>query len=174
MTLLSGNFMFSEQFRELSERSVLVAFWGAFLVCAVASAVPPPYGYVAGALTQFALLVVWMGYSLAVYWCLSPHRFRAAWLVLLALGPLVAAALAQLTQDLESAGLWSLLIAPLFVAPFGAAARALRAGERKSLGQARTNVFVAGFAFFALPFLAGFIHSRVRAAIGGLQREPVN
>lgn len=159
--------MISKWLERTGDRSIPTAFWGLFLLCALATAAPRPYAYVAGGLTQFALLAFWVGYSLAVYSCFIGQRFKAAAIAFLAFGPIVGGALALLTEDLRSAGVWSLLGFVLFLTPFGAAAHALRVGERESFGQARTSLFVAGVAFFVLPFFGGFIHSRVRVAIRG-------
>lgn len=165
--------MISEWLERASERSVLTAFWGLILLCAVATAVPRPYWYVAGGLTQLALLVLWVGYSLTVFSRFITHRFKAAGIALLAFGPIVGGTLALITENCESAALWSLLGLVLFLTPFGAAAHALQVGERKSFGQVRTSLFVASVAFFVLPFFGGFIHSRVRAAIRGLRARPI-
>lgn len=159
--------MISERLEITTGRSLLVAFWGAFFLCALATAVPRPYWFVAGGVTQLALLSVWVGYPLAVYWCFTSSKSKVVVLSLLIAAPILGGAVARATENLSNAGLGSLLGFALFLAPFVAAASALRVGESVSFGRARTAFMTACVSFLLLPFLGVFIHSRVRSAIRG-------
>lgn len=156
----------SERLAKFAGRDLVISFWVALLVATLASAVPPPYRVPVGALAHLAVAAVWFGYPLAVFHCFAPAPVRWVGVIVVVVGVASAFPLVMVSESSPNEPLWSVIIFALIWLPFAAAAYALRRGERHSFGKPRTNPVVAAFAFFALPILGGFVHSRVKAALG--------
>lgn len=148
----------------ISGKTLLVAFWAAFLVASVAAGLPEPISTVVGGTAQLVLVIIWIGYPIALLHCLSGHRVQRIGVPLIACGALVGYGLSVLLYD-ENGDFWRSTVAPLLgavllFAPFAAGAYALWSGEKAANLPHARHLVATALALFALPFFGAYSHKR--------------
>ncbi|MFZ1869130.1 MAG: hypothetical protein WAU49_11645 [Steroidobacteraceae bacterium] len=150
----------------VSGKSLLIAFWLAFLMAGVSVALPKPLSAAFGGVAQLALATIWIGYPISLFYYLANRNARAVGVSLLVCGALLGYVLSVFGYS-ENAGLVRgrvvpLLGAVLIAAPFVAGAFALKKGEKAASAESKIGIIATAVALFALPFFGAYIHERVR------------
>lgn len=148
----------------ISGKALLVMFWAAFFVAGVAVGLPWPVSTMVGGTAQLVLALIWIGYPIALLYCLSGRRVRRIGVPLIACGALVGYGLSVLLYD-TTGGFWRSTAAPLLgavliFAPFAAGAYALCSGEKAANSANTRNLVATALALFAFPFFGAHCHKR--------------
>jgi len=119
-----------------SGRSLLIAFWIAFVVAGLAAVLPAPLSTVFGSVAQLVLVVIWVGYPIGLFHCFAEHKARIVGVPLMACGALIGYVLSVIVYDKSGEVARStvalLLGAALIFTPFVAGAYALNEGEKRA------------------------------------------
>jgi hypothetical protein len=157
----------------LSGRSLLVAFWMAFIVSALATALPVPASGVFAAVGQFVLAIIWLGYPIGLFHCFAARKVRIVGVPVMTCGVLIGYVLSVFVYDkggeLARSTVAPLLGAAFIFAPFIAGAHALKEGEKRAKLSHTANVVLTAFALFAFPFFGAYVHERFRRAFFSLR-----
>jgi hypothetical protein len=156
-----------------SGRSLLIAFWSAFVVSAVADTLLTPLSGVLSALGQFFLAVIWIGYPIWLFHCFAKQKSRVIGVLLMACGVLVGYGLSVFVYDRNGPPARSVVApvvgAALIVVPFVVGAHALKDGEQRAKVGNTASVGITALSLFAFPFLGSYVHERFRRAFSLLQ-----
>jgi len=155
-----------------SGRSLLTAFWAAFVVSALADALPMPLSGVLGTLGQFCLAVIWIGYPIGLFHCFAKRKKRVIGVLLITCGAIVGYGLSVFVYDrggsLATSTVAPIVGAALILVPFIAGAHALKDGERRAQIGNTANVGITALALFGFPFSGAYVHERFRRVFSRL------
>ncbi len=148
----------------ISGRSLLVAFWVAFLVAGISAALAAPISVIVGGAAQLALAVIWIGYPVGLFYSFAGQRARLVGVPLMICGALAGYVLSVFVYDKDD-GVARSTVAPLLGAvliliPFVAGAWSLKDGEKRTKVGPTANVVLTALALFALPFFGAYVHER--------------
>lgn len=159
-----------------SGKALLVVFWITFLMASVAVGLPDQISTIVGVAAQLLLVIIWIGYPIALLACLSGHRVRSIGVPLITCVALIGYGLSVFVDD-PSAGFWRSSVAPwlgaaFIFAPFAAGAYALWSAEKAAQFAHVRHPVATALALFAFPFFGAHIHKRFclvysRLKVGG-------
>lgn len=172
----SSNSKFARILASITGMGLLTAFWtvGALMVCGIVLQGPLLIAF--ASCVVFALVVMWFGYPIALYYCFGKGSSRAVIVLLLSLVVFVVFAIEvfnhyvhiQIAQSYITGSMELILIGTVFFV----GAFALKIGEKKAHIPPRANVLLTTLALFTFPIFAAYIHNRFRQAISsGAQNQ---
>src|SRR5262245_61589919 len=82
-----------------SGRSLLIVFWISFLVAGLAVALPVPLRTAVGSVAQVIVIVIWIGYPIALFRCFAGHKARGIGVPLMACGVVLGYGLSVFVYD---------------------------------------------------------------------------
>lgn len=144
---------------------VIAAFWGAFVLAACSALLPPGVGRMASSVAQSVLAAIWVGYPLAVFYCLAGRRIRTVGVVSLSFGAVAGIALDSIAGANRLGNSAAVIGSLLLISPFVAGAYALKIREEQRNGRRGSSVVLTTLAFLALPFFGAYVQTRVKAAL---------